>query len=29
MVKELITDRMFPLTVDGLERAMKVLKTAV
>ena len=29
MVKELVTDRMFPLTVDGLERAMKVLKTAV
>ena len=29
MVKELGSDRMFPLTVDGLERAMKVLKTAV
>jgi len=26
MTKELISDRMFPLTVDGLERAMKALK---
>ena len=26
MTKELMTDRMFPLTVDGLERAMKALK---
>lgn len=26
MVKELIEDRMFPMTVDGLERAMKALK---
>jgi uncharacterized protein with von Willebrand factor type A (vWA) domain len=26
MVKELMSDRMFPLTVDGLERAMKALK---
>ena len=28
MVKELMSDRMFPLTVDGLERAMKALKKA-
>jgi uncharacterized protein with von Willebrand factor type A (vWA) domain len=28
MVKELLSDRMFPLTVDGLERAMKALKKA-
>lgn len=26
MVKELLSDRMFPLTIDGLERAMKALK---
>ena len=26
MVQELMSDRMFPLTVDGLERAMKALK---
>jgi len=26
MTKELLSDRMFPLTVDGLERAMKALK---
>jgi uncharacterized protein with von Willebrand factor type A (vWA) domain len=28
MVRELISDRMFPLTLDGLERAMKALKQA-
>lgn len=28
MVKELMSDRMFPLTNDGLERAMKALKKA-
>ncbi len=28
MVKELMSDRMFPLTIDGLERAMKALKKA-
>ncbi|MEM7540920.1 MAG: VWA domain-containing protein [Pseudomonadota bacterium] len=28
MVKELMSDRMFPLTLDGLERAMKALKKA-
>ncbi|MEQ8497634.1 MAG: VWA domain-containing protein [Gammaproteobacteria bacterium] len=28
MVKELMADRMFPLTMDGLERAMKALKKA-
>ena len=28
MVKELMSDRMFPLTVEGLERAMKALKKA-
>ncbi len=28
MTKELMSDRMFPLTVDGLERAMKALKKA-
>jgi uncharacterized protein with von Willebrand factor type A (vWA) domain len=28
MVKELLSDRMFPLTIDGLERAMKALKKA-
>ena len=28
MVKELMSDRMFPLTVDGLERGMKALKKA-
>ncbi len=28
MVKELMADRMFPLTVDGLERAVKALKKA-
>ena len=28
MVKELLSERMFPLTVDGLERAMKALKKA-
>lgn len=28
MVKELMSERMFPLTVDGLERAMKALKKA-
>ncbi|MEQ8662271.1 MAG: VWA domain-containing protein, partial [Gammaproteobacteria bacterium] len=28
MVKELMSDRMFPLTMDGLERAMKALKKA-
>ena len=26
MVQELLSDRMFPLTIDGLERAMKALK---
>ncbi len=26
MVKELMSDRMFPLTIDGLDRAMKALK---
>jgi uncharacterized protein len=26
MVKQLVSDRMFPLTIDGLERAMKALK---
>jgi len=28
MVKELVSERMFPLTIDGLERAMKALKKA-
>lgn len=28
MTKELMSDRMFPLTIDGLERAMKALKKA-
>jgi uncharacterized protein with von Willebrand factor type A (vWA) domain len=28
MVRELMSDRMFPLTIDGLERAMKALKKA-
>lgn len=28
MTKELFSDRMFPLTIDGLERAMKALKKA-
>lgn len=28
MTKELLSERMFPLTVDGLERAMKALKKA-
>ena len=28
IVKELVSDRMFPLTIDGLERAMKALKKA-
>ncbi len=28
MVKELMSERMFPLTIDGLERAMKALKKA-
>lgn len=28
MIKELLSDRMFPLTIDGLERAMKTLKKA-
>jgi uncharacterized protein len=28
MAKELLSDRMFPLTIDGLERAMKALKKA-
>jgi uncharacterized protein len=28
MVKELMSERMFPLTIDGLERAMKALKQA-
>lgn len=28
MVNELVSQRMFPLTIDGLERAMKALKTA-
>ena len=28
MAKELLSERMFPLTVDGLERAMKALKKA-
>ncbi|MGD9603412.1 MAG: VWA domain-containing protein [Gammaproteobacteria bacterium] len=28
MVKQLFADRMFPLTIDGLERAMKALKKA-
>ena len=28
MIKELLSDRMFPLTIDGLERAMKILKKA-
>ncbi|MCB1745802.1 MAG: VWA domain-containing protein [Gammaproteobacteria bacterium] len=28
MVKELMSERMFPLTMDGLERAMKALKKA-
>jgi uncharacterized protein len=28
IVKKLMSDRMFPLTLDGLERAMKALKKA-
>ena len=28
MVKQLMSDRMFPLTIDGLDRAMKALKKA-
>ena len=28
IVKEIVSDRMFPLTIDGLERAMKALKKA-
>jgi len=28
MVKQLISDRMFPLTIDGLDRAMRALKKA-
>ncbi len=28
MVKELMSDRMFPMTMEGLERAMKALKKA-
>lgn len=28
IVKQLLSDRMFPLTIDGLERAMKALKKA-